>query len=324
MHDVNSLMMKIQDASEEGIFSGVPNELYEPIEYALSQGGKRLRPLLVLLSCDMFGGDPDEAMPPAIGVEIFHNFTLLHDDIMDQAPLRRGSATVYKKWNSNVAILSGDTMFVMAYEYVCRVSPSKLPYILATFNDTARKVCEGQQYDLNFETQSRVNLDDYYRMINLKTAVLIACCVKVGAIMAGADDEDAENIYRFGENLGMAFQLQDDLLDAFGETSKFGKEIGGDIVTNKKTFLYLKAFELANGSTLDQLKRLFLDKNVDRREKVSGIRDIYRDLGIDDLTREIIGNYLKESLKFLQLVKVDDSRKSGLKKLANEMIHREI
>jgi len=317
-------MNKIQEAFPEGNFLSVPNELYEPIEYTLSQGGKRLRPLLVLLSCDMFGGDPDEAMPPAIGVEIFHNFTLLHDDIMDQAPLRRGSATVYKKWNSNVAILSGDTMFVMAYEYVCRVTPQKLPDVLALFNDTARKVCEGQQYDLNFETQTKVGLDDYYRMIRLKTAVLIACCVKVGAIMAGADPVDAEHIYRFGEHLGMAFQLQDDLLDAFGDTSKFGKEIGGDIVTNKKTFLYLKAFELANGTTLDELTRLFHDRQTDPHFKVKGIQNIYRSLGIDAITQEIIERYLKEALFYLSQVGVDEPRKAGLRKLANEMIHREV
>ncbi|NQV03259.1 MAG: polyprenyl synthetase family protein [Bacteroidia bacterium] len=317
-------MNKIQDAFPEGNFLGVPIELYDPIEYTLSQGGKRLRPLLVLLSCEMFGGNPDEAMNPAIGVEIFHNFTLLHDDIMDQAPLRRGTQTVYKKWDTNVAILSGDTMFVMAYEYVCRIAPPKLPDVLATFNDTARKVCEGQQYDMNFETQVKVNLDDYFMMIRLKTAVLIACCVKVGAIMAGADPQDAENIYNFGENLGMAFHLQDDLLDAFGDTSKFGKEIGGDIVTNKKTFLYLKAFELANGDTLDELEHLFNDHQNDPGQKVPRIQEIYQSLGIGIITHEIIEMYLKRAIFYLERVAVDEERKAGLRKLANEMINREV
>jgi len=324
MHSVEYLMNKIQDAFPEGNFLGVPIELYDPIEYTLSQGGKRLRPLLVLLSCEMFGGNPDEAMNPAIGVEIFHNFTLLHDDIMDQAPLRRGTQTVYKKWDTNVAILSGDTMFVMAYEYVCRIAPPKLPDVLATFNDTARKVCEGQQYDMNFETQVKVNLDDYFMMIRLKTAVLIACCVKVGAIMAGADPQDAENIYNFGENLGMAFHLQDDLLDAFGDTSKFGKEIGGDIVTNKKTFLYLKAFELANGDTLDELEHLFNDHQNDPGQKVPRIQEIYQSLGIGIITHEIIEMYLKRAIFYLERVAVDEERKAGLRKLANEMINREV
>ncbi|MFH1295689.1 MAG: polyprenyl synthetase family protein [Bacteroidota bacterium] len=317
-------MNKIQDAFPQGNFLDVPGELYDPIEYALSQGGKRLRPLLVLLSCEMFGGNPDEAMNPAIGVEIFHNFTLLHDDIMDQALLRRGTQTVYKKWNSNVAILSGDTMFVMAYEYVCRVTPAKLPDVLATFNDTARKVCEGQQYDMNFETQMEVNLDDYFMMIRLKTAVLIACCVKVGAIMAGADPQDAENIYKFGENLGMAFQLQDDLLDAFGDTSKFGKEIGGDIVSNKKTFLYLKAFELADENTRDEIEQLFRDQQVNPDKKVQRIQEIYLLLEIDTITQEIIEGYLKRAIFYLEQVSVDEVRKAGLRKLANEMIHREV
>ncbi|MFH1937200.1 MAG: polyprenyl synthetase family protein [Bacteroidota bacterium] len=317
-------MNKIQDAFPQGNFLDVPGELYDPIEYALSQGGKRLRPLLVLLSCEMFGGNPDEAMNPAIGVEIFHNFTLLHDDIMDQALLRRGTQTVYKKWNSNVAILSGDTMFVMAYEYVCRVTPAKLPDVLATFNDTARKVCEGQQYDMNFETQMEVTLDDYFMMIRLKTAVLIACCVKVGAIMAGADPQDAENIYKFGENLGMAFQLQDDLLDAFGDTSKFGKEIGGDIVSNKKTFLYLKAFELADENTRDEIEQLFKDQQVNPDKKVQRIQEIYLLLEIDTITQEIIEGYLKRAIFYLEQVSVDEVRKAGLRKLANEMIHREV
>ena len=323
MQSVENLMTKIQDAFPKGTFLGVPHDLYDPIEYTLSQGGKRLRPLLVLLSCEMFGGDTDEAMPPAVGVEIFHNFTLLHDDIMDEAPLRRGFPTVYKKWDSNVAILSGDTMFVIAYEYVCRVSADKLPEVLATFNDTARKVCEGQQYDMDFETQSVVTMEDYYMMIRLKTAVLIACCVKVGALMASANPEDAEHIYQFGENLGMAFQLQDDLLDAFGETSKFGKEIGGDIVTNKKTFLYLKAFELAKGETQAELTKLFQDNNMKSEEKVSRIQEIYRSLNIDTITQEIIEGYLKRSIFYLDQVNIDESRKNNLRRIAKEIIHRE-
>jgi len=324
MHTTDYLMKKIQDAFPVGKFLDVPQELYDPIEYALLQGGKRLRPLLVLLSCELFGGNPDDAMNPAIGVEIFHNFTLLHDDIMDAAPLRRGTPTVYKKWNANIAILSGDTMFVMAYEYVCRVAQSKLPEVLAIFNDTARKVCEGQQYDMNFETRETVNLEDYYLMIRLKTAVLIACCVKVGAIMAGANETDAENIYRFGENLGMAFQLQDDLLDTFGDTSKFGKEIGGDIVTNKKTFLYINAFELAQGETLEALRNFFRNSQIGQEEKITGIREIYTRLKVDQMTREIIEGYMRNAMSYLDLVGVDEIHKAGLRRLAKELIYREV
>jgi geranylgeranyl diphosphate synthase type II len=323
MVSTESLMKRIQDAFPVGKFLDVPQELYDPIEYALLQGGKRLRPLLVLLSCDMFGGNPEEAMNPAIGVEIFHNFTLLHDDIMDQAPLRRGSPTVYKKWNSNVAILSGDTMFVMAYEYVCRVAPPKLPEVLAIFNDTARKVCEGQQYDMNFETRDDVSLDEYFLMIRLKTAVLIACCLKVGAIMAGAPAADAEHIYKFGEHLGMAFQLQDDLLDTFGDSGKFGKEIGGDIVANKKTFLYVKAFELARGKTRESLKELFNHGHIRPEEKVSRIRELFSDLKVDLQTRKVIGEFLQQALLSLDKVGAGEERKTGLRNLAMDLIRRE-
>jgi len=324
MHSVPALVKLIQSAFPEGQFTGTPPELYDPIDYAMSQGGKRLRPLLVLLSCKMFGGDPIEALNPAIGVEIFHNFTLLHDDIMDQAPLRRGAQTVYKKWNSNVAILSGDTMFVMAYEYVCRISPQKLPDILATFNDTARKVCEGQQYDMNFEIREDVSLAEYYTMIRLKTAVLIACCVKVGAIMAGASQEDAAHIYRFGENLGMAFQIQDDLLDAFGDTRKFGKEIGGDIVTNKKTFLYLKAFELASGEIREQLSALFSSREISPEEKVSGIRKIYQELHLEEVTKQMIKGYFDEAILSLDQISVPADRQKEIRELTRTIIHRQV
>lgn len=324
MHSVTHLMKMIQDLFPQGKFEGTPAELYDPIEYTLSQGGKRLRPLLVLMSCEMFGGKAEEAINPAIGVEIFHNFTLLHDDIMDGAPLRRGKLTVYKKWDTNVAILSGDTMFVMAYEYVCKVSPGKLPAILATFNDTARKVCEGQQYDMNFETQDHVCLEDYYEMIRLKTAVLIACCVKVGAIMAGAKPEDASRIYQFGENLGMAFQLQDDLLDTFGDVSKFGKEIGGDIVTNKKTYLYLKAFELADEDQKQTLAALFNDEKINPGQKITQIKEIYLQLEVDQCTRKIIKGYMDRAIAELDLIDLPETCKAPLRKLAKEIIHREV
>ncbi|MEI7982215.1 MAG: polyprenyl synthetase family protein [Bacteroidota bacterium] len=250
MHSLESIQQRISTAFSSAQFLNEPVKLYEPITYTLGQGGKRIRPVLVLLACDLFGGDPEKAVFPAMGLEIFHNFTLLHDDIMDNAPLRRGQETVHKKWNDNTAILSGDTMFVLAYEYVAKTDPALLPEVLRLFNDTARKVCEGQQYDMNFETQSNVTIEKYMMMIRLKTAVLIACSLKLGAIIALADPAEAENIYHFGMELGLAFQLQDDYLDAFGDTTVFGKEIGGDIITNKKTFLFLKAFEVARADDL--------------------------------------------------------------------------
>ena len=212
---------------------------------------------MALLATDCFGGDYKDTLNAALGIEIFHNFTLLHDDIMDDAPIRRGQPTVYQKWNSNIAILSGDTMFALAYEYITNSSPDALQKILRVFNKTAIEVCEGQQYDMNYET-SEICIDEYMRMIKLKTAVFLGACLKIGALIAGAEDKDVENIYHFGENLGIAFQLQDDLLDVFGNEDKFGKKTGGDIVTNKKTYLYLKAFELAKGDDLKTLEENFI------------------------------------------------------------------
>ncbi len=323
MQSSSILQQKITEAFTKEGFLAEPSELYEPIAYTLSQGGKRIRPLLALMSCDLFGGDPDQAIYPAMGLEIFHNFTLLHDDIMDNAPLRRGQQTVHKKWNANTAILSGDTMFVLAYEYITKTAPDKLPLVLNLFNTTAREVCEGQQYDMNFETQSVVSIPDYLKMIRLKTAVLLACSLKLGAILSGADQDATEKIYTFGENLGMAFQLQDDYLDTFGNVNKFGKEIGGDILTRKKTFLYLKAFELAREDTLIKLTHYFSDQELPFAEKVQKITEIYKLLKVDEMIQAEIRNYLEKSLTCLQTIQIDDDRKDGLKSLAVEMIGRE-
>jgi geranylgeranyl diphosphate synthase type II len=323
MHSIPELQQKITDtfASENFLFE--PLALYEPIAYALAQGGKKIRPLLVLMSADLFGGNIEEAIKPSVGVELFHNFTLLHDDIMDNAPIRRGRPSVHKKWSSNVAILSGDTMFVMAYDYICQVRKDVLPQTVELFNDTARKVCEGQQYDLDFETQKNVSIGDYLMMIRLKTAVLLACSVKLGAILANAGDEETRIIYEFGDNLGMAFQLQDDFLDIYGDTSKFGKEIGGDIVTNKKTFLYLKAFELAKGDNLVRLTNLYLEKDIDNGTKVARIKEIYTALQVDRMTLELVEAYLGKALASLDELNVPEARKAGLRQLALEMLNRE-
>jgi geranylgeranyl diphosphate synthase type II len=323
MHSIQELQQKITDTFATENFLFEPAGLYEPIAYALAQGGKRIRPLLVLMSADLFGGNVDEAIRPSVGVELFHNFTLLHDDIMDNASIRRGRPSVHRKWNPNVAILSGDTMFVMAYDYICQVPKEVLPQTVALFNDTARKVCEGQQYDMDFETQKEVSIDDYLLMIRLKTAVLLACSVKLGAILAGAGEEETRKLYEFGDQLGMAFQLQDDYLDIYGDTTKFGKEIGGDIVTNKKTFLYLKAFEEARGDDLVRLTSFFMDNDVDTDIKVERIREIYTRLGVDRMTRDLVESYLAGALKCLAELKVDEKKKAGLKQIALEMLNRE-
>ncbi|MEI7661817.1 MAG: polyprenyl synthetase family protein [Bacteroidota bacterium] len=323
MISLKALQQRIGDAFSSTNFVQEPVRLYEPIAYALDLGGKRLRPVLVLMSCDLFGGNIEEAVFPALGVEIFHNFTLLHDDIMDNALLRRGKETVFKKWDKNTAILSGDTMFVIAYEYVAKTDSVLLPQVLNLFNDTARKVCEGQQYDMDYEKQEDVSIPDYMKMIRLKTAVLIACSLKLGAILSGADPAHAEKIYDFGIELGLAFQLQDDLLDAFGDTTKFGKSIGGDISTNKKTYLYLKAFELAKGETLEKLKRYFITGDGAGTEKISAILNIYRELNIHEITRSEIEYHHARALEILGSFNFSPATTHELVQLMQEMLGRE-
>lgn len=323
MYTKEELQDIISAAFNRASFRFEPSSLYNPIEYMMDLGGKRLRPLLTLMSCDMFGGEIENALAPAIGLELFHNFTLLHDDIMDVAPLRRGRETVYKKWNTNSAILSGDTLFVMAYEYVTKTNSSLLPEVLELFNDTARKVCEGQQYDMDYEHRTDVSIEDYIRMIRLKTAVLIACSLKLGAIIAGAAAGDADLIYTFGEHLGLAFQLQDDYLDVFGEVKKFGKEIGNDIVTNKKTFLYLKAFELANAESLEKLNEHFHKNTIKQAEKINMITGIYRELHIDAMTRLLIDDYFSKALAVLSDISIEEGKKKFLLELAGQMVNRE-
>ena len=323
MYTKKELQDIISAAFHTANFHFDPSSLYDPIKYMMDLGGKRLRPLLTLMSCDMFGGNINETLAPAMGLELFHNFTLLHDDIMDKAPIRRGRETVFKKWNTNSAILSGDTLFVMAYELVTRTTPALLPRVLELFNDTARKVCEGQQYDMDYEFRGDVSIDDYLLMIRLKTAVLISCSLKLGAIIAKASDKEADLIYAFGENLGLAFQLQDDYLDVFGEKDKFGKEIGNDIVTNKKTYLYLKAFELADGKSLEFLTKHFREKSIPVKEKVKTITEIYRELNIDSLTRELIDEYFTKALGIIEQINIPADRKQTLLEIAGQMVNRE-
>jgi len=318
-----SLRNRIEEALRAEQFLGKPFELYDPIAYTLSQGGKRIRPLLALISCAMFDGEVEDAIEPAKGIEFFHNFTLLHDDIMDQAALRRGNPTVWKKWNTDRAILSGDTMFVLAYEKISKVRPDILPEILELFNITARQVCEGQQLDMNFETNPEVSTDEYLEMIRLKTAVLIACSLKLGALVARTSVENADMIYRFGIQLGMAFQIRDDFLDVFGRHDKVGKEIGGDIVTRKKTYLYLTAFNRAKGDDLIRLTYYFHEPGIPLEEKIHQVRNLYLKTGVDKLTQETIESYSQEALHLLKQIPVDEDKKIPLRNLVNEMLDRD-
>lgn len=323
MHTLENLQKLIKESFEKLNFDQKPDELYDPINYILDLGGKRLRPALCLLACDMFGGEILHALNPAMGIEIFHNFTLLHDDIMDEAPIRRGKPTVHLKWNPNVAILSGDTMMALAYEYIMKAPNEVIKEVFSIFNKTAIEVCEGQQYDMNFETQDKVAIMDYLNMIRLKTAVLLAGSLKIGAIIGEANKENANNLYLFGENLGVAFQLKDDLLDAFSDEEKFGKKTGGDIVTNKKTFLYLKAFELAEGKTEESLLDYFRNDFADSSQKITGVKEIYQKLGVDKATNKEIDKYYNRALDYLNKVNVPEGKKSELLKFADQLKQRE-
>jgi len=322
MHSTKELQKKVSEIFDDKNYLAEPKGLYEPIQYSLSQGGKRLRPLLALMGCSVFGGDLNKVINPAVGLEIFHNFTLLHDDIMDQAPIRRGVPSVYKKWDTNTAILSGDTMFVLAYDYVTNSDSSFLVDVLRVFNQTAREVCEGQQYDMNYETQEFVSVDDYVEMIRLKTAVLIAAALKIGAITAHAQKEDAQNIYDFGINIGLAFQLRDDLLDAFGNQKVFGKPIGNDIVTNKKTYLYIMAYELANTEQQQALDAAY--ELSDKDEKVAGVMRVFEALNIREVTEQKIEEYYQKSLAFLDAVSVSQDQKAELYRFAKGLSLREV
>jgi geranylgeranyl diphosphate synthase type II len=301
-----------------------PAELYTPVQYCLEDGGKRVRPLMALLACNMFDGEIDNILAPAVGMEVFHNFTLMHDDIMDEAPLRRGKPSVYKKWNSNTAILSGDVMFAMAIEQIAKTPVKHLKPILDLFNKTVIEVCEGQQFDMNFEILDKVTEDAYLNMIRLKTAVLPAACLKAGAIVAGASENDAKLIYDFGENVGIAFQIKDDWLDIFGDEETFGKKSGGDIVANKKTWLYIKAFELANESQLRDLRNAFTNRIFNPDEKISMVKNVYLQLQLDRLALEKMEEFNSKAFGFLDKIPVADKKKKLLRELAQNLIDRKI
>lgn len=322
MTPIQDLQVLIDDAFSRIEFPAEPADLYNPITYTLGLGGKRLRPLLVLASCQMFGGEITEAINPAIGIELFHNFTLLHDDIMDQAPLRRGKETVYKKWNSNVAILAGDTMFAIANKYMLRTRPQAISQVVELFNQTAIEVCEGQQYDMDYEHRTSIKIADYMEMIRLKTAVLLAASLKTGAIIAGAAAVDCDYIYQFGINIGLAFQLKDDLLDVYGIQEKFGKVSGGDIVAGKKTYLYLKALESA-GSQTDYFRSLYESHDTDSAEKVKRVKEIFSKLNIEMHTRELIEDYYQKALRDLSSISLPEEAMEALSEYTAGLMERE-
>lgn len=299
-----------------------PRHLYEPIEYVLSLGGKRIRPTLMLLAYNLYREHPEDILMPACGIETYHNYTLLHDDLMDQADLRRGHETVHKRWDANTAILSGDSMLVLAYQRMAQCRPDKLKEVIDLFTQTALEIGEGQQYDMDFEKRDDVTEDEYIEMIRLKTSVLLACALKIGAILGDASAEDADNLYRFGEKIGLAFQLQDDFLDVYGDPKVFGKAIGGDIVSNKKTYMLINAFNRANAQQRAELERWTQLKDFDRQEKINAVTALYNDMGIDRLAQDKMAAYYEESKKYLAAVHVPTEKKRELTAYAQQMMKR--
>jgi geranylgeranyl diphosphate synthase type II len=299
-----------------------PPELYEPVRYILTLGGKRLRPALVILACDLFEGDVDSAIVPAVAIEVFHNFTLLHDDIMDRSELRRGSPTVHVKYNENVAILSGDVMSILASRLMNQAPGVVLNVVHDVFTRTAMQVCEGQQMDMNFEERLTVTEDQYLQMIELKTAVLIAASLKIGAILGGSSQKDAEDLYEFGRNLGIAFQLQDDMLDTFGDPGLIGKKLGTDIVDNKKTFLVIQALEQASSSQKKELTRWLSKKDFDPKEKVAALTELFDQLNIKEVTEKRIRDYYDLALASLERLNRPEERKTELLNFASFLMNR--
>ncbi len=323
MHSINELKELLAKELSEISLKGSPKDLYDPISYMLSLEAKRMRPVALLAACEMFDGDLKQAIKPALGIEVFHNFTLMHDDIMDNAPLRRSSQTVHTRWNHNIAILSGDTMFVKACQLMMITDDKVLRSVLELFHETAIQVCEGQQWDMDFETAANVSIDDYIHMITFKTAVLLAASLKIGAVIAGADAINADHLYEFGKNTGIAFQLKDDLLDVFGDDKKFGKLKGGDIVANKKTFLLLKALELATGDDKAKLNSWISNSTFDASEKVKAVTEVYNRLGVEQLAEAEMSKHFDKAIFHLNQITTTEVKKSVLRGMAEMLMVRE-
>lgn len=323
MKKLEDLQELISEAVEKLTFPGYPAELYEPITYILSLGGKRMRPALLLMACDLFGGDVNAAVPPALAIEVFHNFTLMHDDIMDNAPLRRGQTTVHEKWNQNVGILSGDVMLIEGYKLMMQVEEHLLRPIMNIFNSTAVSVCEGQQIDMEFEQRSDAGIGEYLEMIRLKTAVVLGSALKIGALIGGAEQKDAELLSVFGEQLGIAFQLQDDILDVYGNPEKFGKQVGGDIISNKKTYLLIKALERANGAQRKELNNLLALKQFDSSEKVAAVTALYDALDVRQHAEATMQAYAEKAFVALDAINLPEAQKQYLRDFADGLLVRE-
>ena len=300
-----------------------PKSLYDPIEYVLAAGGKRIRPSFVLMAYNLFHDDVDRILPVATALETYHNYTLLHDDLMDKADMRRGRPTVHKKWDDNTAILSGDTMLVLAYEHLAKCDTEYLKPALDLFTETALEVSEGQQFDMEFETRNDVAEEEYIEMIRLKTSVLLACALKMGAVVAGASDADANALYAFGEKVGLAFQLQDDLLDVYGDPKVFGKAIGGDITSNKKTYMLINAMLRADEKQAAELKKWISAEHFDKAEKIKAVTDIYNNIGIRELCEKKINDYFEQARLSLQKVNLPDEKKTQLQHFTDLMMKTE-
>lgn len=326
MNSIATYQQQVEAALKDKKYGSNPKELYEPISYIMSLGGKRLRPVLVFLATDIFDGDTSKALHPALAIELFHNFTLVHDDLMDKAPLRRNQPTVHEKWNNNIAILSGDAMMVRAYQELCLADPAMLPQLLEVFSDTAVKVCEGQQYDMNYESMTKVSIQQYIKMIELKTAVLLGGALKIGAVIGKAREEDAQRLYDFGKHIGIAFQLQDDILDVYADAAKFGKQKGGDIIANKKTYLLLKAIEMAESNRYmkEELHQWIAAPQFDAKEKVEAVINIYNFLNVKELARTEMQKHFELALTFLKDIPVSENKKQGLINFAESLMVREM
>ncbi len=324
MHSIYQYQEYISDYLLSEYETKEPQNLYNPIHYILGLGGKRMRPVLTLMTAEVFDTDYKKALPAALAVEVFHNFSLVHDDIMDDAPLRRGNETVHEKWNVNTAILSGDAMLILAYQYFEKYNTEVFRALAKLFSKTALEVCEGQQYDVDFETRDDVTIPEYLKMIEYKTAVLVGAAMKMGAIVAETSEENADLIYDFGLNLGLAFQLQDDYLDAFGNPETFGKQVGGDIIENKKTYLYLKAMAFSDDHQKEQLAHLFSIHPKDNLDKITTVKEIFNATGASKATQDAIQEYTLKAFATLQKIGIDNEKKDLLKSFGENLMGRKV
>jgi geranylgeranyl diphosphate synthase type II len=324
MHSINQYQQFIADYLESQYETKEPRNLYEPIHYILGLGGKRMRPVLTLMSAEVFDADYKKALPAALAVEVFHNFSLIHDDIMDDAPLRRGNVTVHEKWDINTGILSGDAMLILAYQYFEKYEPAIFRELAKLFSKTALEVCEGQQWDVDFETRTDVSIPEYLKMIQYKTAVLVAAAMKMGAIIAETSEDNANLIYDFGLNLGLAFQLQDDYLDAFGNPETFGKQVGGDIIENKKTYLYLKALEFASKDQAKKLVDLFSIHPQNSSDKIEAVKEIFVASGAAQETKNAIQDFTFKAFDTLQNISIDNDKKEMLRMFGENLMGRKV